>query len=200
MKHRLTAALAATLSLFAGGSAQAAFVFDYPPMGFVQTTFGWEEDGGPVHGIGTQRPPGDFVVGDTEWIVNVPEEGGLFLFVQLYTSVFDTDFALSLNGDVLHWDGIIGGNLPEAYRYWIVENVPLLAGPNVFTVNILKDGVEDSFLGPLGPHDLRFAALNFNTDPGVLPAIPLPAALPALLGAFGLLAGLTGVSARRRSE
>ena len=45
-------------------------------------------------------------------------------------------------------------------------------------------------LGPLGPDQYSYAVMTFNTDPGVAPAVPLPASGMALAGGMLALAGL----------
>lgn len=199
MRPSPLAALGLALGLLTAPVAQAYSVpyTPFPPGGFVDTRFGWEFGGGPVHGIGsiTGGPFQPYTPGDTEWIVEIPDGGGFFEFVQIYSPVIDSLFALSLNGMVLPWDSeatLDLGTYAEIYAL----SVP--AGLNVFTVEIIRDGNEQAFRGPISPDELRFGQLRFNTDPGVAPAIPLPPAVLPLLGGLAMLAGLCALGRRRR--
>ena len=84
----------------------------------------------------------------------------------------------------------------SSFSYNDLIDYTLTPGLHVFTVDVLgSSGPYTVGLGPLGPDQYSWAVMTFNTDPGVAPAVPLPAAIFT----FGGTLALAGLWARRRS-
>jgi hypothetical protein len=197
---RLVPVLAAVAAVFATASAHAYQVQPVPfaPNSTDQSVFYWSGDTGPVEGIAVigsdfsgSPAPG---LGDTQWEIMAPGGGIVLDFLQVYSAIEQSNYTLRDNGAVVPWTFI--DNNSGQYSYNNLISYTLTPGLHIFTVEVLNSsGPYTGGLGPLGPDQYSWAIMTFNTDPGVAPAVPLPASGLALTG--GVLA-LLGLRHRRR--
>ncbi len=194
--------IVAFVSLLASGSAQAYQVLPDPfaVNSTDQTMFYWTGDTGSVEGITASGSdfsglpaPG---LGDTQWVITAPVGGIVLDFIQVYSAIEQSNYLLRDNGVQVSWDFV--DNPGSQYSYNNLFNYSLTPGQHVFTVEVLNSsGPYYAGEGPLGPNQYSWAVITFNTDPGVAPAVPLPASALVLSGGLGVLAWLKGARRRR---
>ena len=173
-KIAMSMALALGMTTFAAGTSQAAVVVDSSVGGTFD--FDWDDGLGPIDGIEGGS--------ETEWSMTVGADSILSLAAAEDLHVAGDEFALVFDGLVIAWT--TETTLGSGHFLGELTDLFLTAGTHTFSLNLTT--LASGF-------DYGSAEMSFGIATPVS-AVPVPAALPLALAAFGLL-GVVGKRRRR---